>query len=298
MNKESKKISVIVAIALMLFVGIFVSIKNRNTPATMDNKMLVTTSFYPIYFLTTQIGGDLINVENLTPAGTEPHDYELTAQDIVKIKKSKLLVLNGGGLEAWDEKINMNVSGPIILSLSDELSDGKDPHIWLSPALAIKIAERVAIELIKIDPKNQLYYESNLSVLKTELINLDSAYKTELKNCQKKDFITSHDAFGYLAQSYGLNQVSIAGFSPEEEPSSKQLADVAKFARDNQIKYIFFESLVSPKLSETIAREIGAQTLVLNPIEGLSVEELNQGKNYLTEMKKNLENLKIALECN
>ncbi|KKP58879.1 MAG: ABC-type metal ion transporter, periplasmic subunit [Candidatus Moranbacteria bacterium GW2011_GWF1_34_10] len=298
MNEKSKNISVIVAIVLMLFVGVFVAVKNRKAPATMDDRIMVTTSFYPLYFLTTQIGGDLINVQNLTPAGTEPHDYELTAQDITKIRKSKLLVLNGGGLEIWGDKINMNVRGPVILSLANELGDGKDPHIWLSPTLAIKIAERVAIELIKIDPKNQLYYESNLSVLKTELINLDNAYKMGLKSCQKKDFVTSHDAFGYLAQGYGLNQVSIAGLSPDEEPSSKQLADVAKFARDNQIKYIFFESLVSPKLSETIAREVGAQTLVLNPIEGLSEDELNQGKNYLTEMKNNLENLKIALDCN
>lgn len=298
MKKENKKIPVIIAIVLMLFVGIFISVKNRNVPTTMDNKMLVTTSFYPIYFLTARIGGDLINVENLTPAGTEPHDYELTSRDIIGIKKSKLLILNGGGLEPWDDKINMNISGPVILILSNELGDGKDPHIWLSPTLAIKIAERVAIELIKIDSKNQLYYESNLSVLKTELINLDSAYKTGLKKCQKKDFVTSHNAFGYLAGEYGLKQISIAGFSPEEEPSSKQLAEVAKFAKDNQIKYIFFESLVSPKLSETIAQEIGAQTLVLNPIEGLSEEELSQGKNYLTEMEKNLDNLKIALECN
>ncbi|KKP63192.1 MAG: ABC-type metal ion transporter, periplasmic subunit [Candidatus Moranbacteria bacterium GW2011_GWF2_34_56] len=242
MNEKSKNISVIVAIVLMLFVGVFVAVKNRKAPATMDDRIMVTTSFYPLYFLTTQIGGDLINVQNLTPAGTEPHDYELTAQDITKIRKSKLLVLNGGGLEIWGDKINMNVRGPVILSLANELGDGKDPHIWLSPTLAIKIAERVAIELIKIDPKNQLYYESNLSVLKTELINLDNAYKMGLKSCQKKDFVTSHDAFGYLAQGYGLNQVSIAGLSPDEEPSSKQLADVAKFARDNQIKYIFFES--------------------------------------------------------
>lgn len=309
MNKESKKISVsvIIAIVLMLFAGVFVFVKNRIAPATMDNRIAVTTSFYPLYFLTSEIGGDLVNVENLTPAGTEPHDYELTAQDIVKVKKSKLLFLNGGGLEIWSDNVKKGIGKePLVISLGDELinqeieEDGqkkKDPHIWLSPILAIKMAEKNSEELIKIDPKNKDYYQSNSNVLKTKLINLDSNYKTGLVNCQKKDIITSHDAFGYLTQAYGINQISIAGLSPEEEPSIQKLADVAKVAKEKEIRYIFFESLVNPKLSQTIAHEVGAQTLVLNPLESLSKEELNQGKNYLTEMEKNLENLKIALEC-
>lgn len=299
MNEKSKKMSIIITVIIMLFVGVFVFIKNRTASITMDSKISVTTSFYPLYFLTSELGGDLISVTNLTPAGTEPHDYELTAQDIVKIKKSKLLFLNGGGLEAWSDNLknSLGISEPRIVDLSDGLSNQEDPHIWLSPILAIKMAEKITEELNEIDPQNKNYYQSNLSVLKTKLINLDSAYKTELNNCKRRDFITSHSAFGYLAKEYDLKQVSIAGLSPEEEPSSKQLADVAKFAKDNQIKYIFFESLVSPKLSQTIAREVGAQTLILNPIEGLSSEDLAQGKNYLTEMEKNLENLKRALEC-
>lgn len=311
MSKESKKISmsVIIAMALVLFVGVFVAVKNINTPATMDNRISVVTSFYPIYFLASQLGGDLVNVANLTPAGTEPHDYELTAQDIVKIKKSELVFLNGGGLEVWGDDIakSFKLGKPEIVILGDALINQeinsesgtkKDPHIWLSPTFAIKMAEKIATELSRIDPQNKSYYESNLSILKTKLINLDSAYEVGLKNCKRKDFITAHSAFGYLAQTYKLKQVSIAGLSPEEEPSSQQLAEVAKFARENEIRYIFFESLTSPKLSETIAKEVGAQTLVLNPIEGLSQTEINRGKNYLTEMEKNLENLKIALECN
>lgn len=300
--------SVIIAIVLMLFAGVFVAVKNRNTPATMNNRINVVTSFYPIYFLASQLGGDSVNVANLTPTGTEPHDYELTAQDIVKIKKSKLVFLNGGGLETWDKDIkeNIKLDDATIIMLGDDLMSQemnlegetqRDPHIWLSPILAIRMAEKITAEFIRIDPQSKSYYESNLSVLKTKLVNLDSAYRVGLRNCQRRDFITSHSAFGYLAQTYELKQVSIAGLSPEEEPSSQQLTEVAKFARENGIKHIFFESLTSPKLSETIAREVGAQTLVLNPIEGLSQEEINQGKNYLTEMEKNLENLKIALEC-
>lgn len=308
MRKESKKISIIIAMALMLFVGVFVSVKNRNAPATMDDKISVVTSFYPIYFLTAQIGGDLVNVYNLTPAGIEPHDYELTSQDIVKVKKSKMLVLNGGGLEVWsnDLKKIVGINNPKVVLLSDGLinqemiengENKKDPHIWLSPSLAVKMSEKIVANLIEIDSGNKEYYQSNFNVLKTELINLDVSYKKELANCGKRSIITAHNAFGYLAKDYGISQISIAGISPEEEPSIQKLAQVAKIAKENEIKYIFFESLSNPKLSQTIAREVGAETLVLNPLESLSKEDIERGKNYFTEMKENLNNLKKALEC-
>ena len=126
---------------------------------------------------------------------------------------------------------------------------------------------------------------------------MDTEYKQGLSSCEGKNIITSHAAFGYLAAAYGLNQVPIAGLSPDAEPSPRQLADIAKFAKDNQVKYIFFESLVSPKLSQTIATEVGAQTLVLNPIEGLSEEEMSHGKTYFSVMQDNLTNLRTALQC-
>lgn len=291
--------------------GVFLSWvywKNKNEPVDMTNKLSLTTSFYPLYFLTSEIGGDFVEVTNLTPAGREPHDYELTARDMVAIRRSKLLILNGGGLEAWENKIRENtiMKGLNVLVLKEKIQSRKkgeeilenDPHFWLSPVLASEMAELIAIEIMRVDPKNRDYYQSNLNILKTKLLNLDSAFRRELEFCEKKDFITSHKAFGYLAQEYGLNQIAIAGFSPEEEPSPRQLAEISELARQKGIKYIFFESLISPRLSEVVASEAGAETLVLNPIGGLSKEEIGQGKNYITEMEKNLENLKIALECN
>ncbi|MEK7195779.1 MAG: zinc ABC transporter substrate-binding protein, partial [Patescibacteria group bacterium] len=122
-------------------------------------------------------------------------------------------------------------------------------------------------------------------------------YSAGLKNCALKDIITSHAFFGYLAATYSLRQISIAGLSPDAEPSSKEIGVIVKFAKENKVKYIFFESLVNPKLSETIATEIEAKTLVLNPLEGLTRAETNAGKNYFTEMRDNLNNLKVALEC-
>jgi zinc transport system substrate-binding protein len=337
MNKKRTKLFLALVLFLILIWIIFAYFKNDKPPAAMEDKINVAASFYPIYFLASEVGGDLVNINNLTPAGTEPHDYELTAQDIVQIKRSELLFLNGGGLEVWGDKTENIVksNGPNVVVLGDGIMDreslevhghgdeeheedehgnehekeseennqgkegyGKDPHIWLNPVLAITMAEKISSELTRIDSENAGYYQANLDVLRAKLLDLDNAYQEGLKSCKTRNFITSHSAFGYLAERYELNQISIAGLSPEEEPSSRQLAKVAKFAKENQLKYIFFESLTNPKLSETIAKEVGAQTLVLNPIEGLSAEDASQGKNYFTEMEKNLENLKVALECN
>ena len=149
----------------------------------------------------------------------------------------------------------------------------------------------------KIDPQNMAYYTDRSSQLKLKLDELDMMYKQGLSSCQRRDIVTAHVAFGYLAEAYGLNQIAIAGLSPDEEPSPAKLAEVAQFVKVRQIKYIFFESLVSPKLAETIASETGTKTLVLNPLEGLTPEDLASGKNYLTVMKDNLANLKVALEC-
>ena len=279
---------------------------DKSTPPS--NKISVVASFYPLYYFSEQIGGNKADVVNITPSGAEPHDYEPTGTDMVKIANSRLLILNGGGLEAWGSNVQKNIDSKrtLVVTAGDGLAnqtvtednqDIIDPHVWLSPLLAKKMVDKIAQGFITVDPNNSLYYQTNADVLKTQLDKLDADYQMGLQNCLQKDIVTSHAAFGYLATAYGLNQVSIAGLSPDAEPSPKQLADIAIFAKNKKIDYIFFESLVSPKLSQTIAQEIGAKTMVLNPIEGMTVDDLNQGKNYFTEMEKNLTNLKIALQC-
>jgi len=274
-----------------------------------NNKLQVTTSFYPLYFFTSQIAGDRAVVYNVTPAGAEPHDYEPTPQDIARIEDSKLLVLNGGKFEAWGDKMKDSLNGQstIVITVGEALVNPEvsgdnslihDPHVWLDPILAKREAETIAQELEQIDPDNASYYDGNLRELESKLDDLDAKFQQGLSSCQKKDIITSHAAFAYLAREYGLRQVAISGFSPDEEPSAQQLVKVADFAKSNNVDYIFFESLVSPKLSETIAREAGVKTMVLNPLEGLTDAEIAQGKNYFTEMENNLTNLKLALQCN
>ncbi len=271
-------------------------------------KLQVAASFYPLYFFTQQIGGDKADVMNVTPAGGEPHDYEPTAGDIARIENSKLLILNGGGLEAWGDKIKQNIDpkNTLLVTAGEGLTNQQvlengqsvtDPHVWLSPPLTEQMVDKIEAGYEQVDPSNAAYYRSNAEALKSKLVELDTEYKQGLANCSSKDIITSHAAFGYIATVYHLNQVSIAGLSPDAEPSPSQLATIAKFARDNHVKYIFFESLVSPKLSQTIATEIGAQTMVLDPIEGLTSDDIAAGKSYITEMQQNLANLKVVLQC-
>ncbi len=299
-------ISFILIISIVLFL-VFLFRIQKQTPIKSD-RLQVVASFYPLYFFASQIGGDKVQVINITPAGIEPHDYEPKAQDMAKIENSSLLVLNGGGLESWGKNIetNINPERTKILTVGDGLlnrqitENGKesiDPHIWLSPEVSKKIVDKITESFIEVDSMNKDYYLSNANILKEKLSNLDLSYKQGLSNCTEKNIITSHTAFGYLAATYGFNQISIAGLSPDAEPSTKQLVDILKFAKLNNVKYIFFESLVNPKLSETIANEIGAQTMVLNPIEGLTQSELSKGKDYFTEMQNNLLNLEIALQC-
>jgi len=335
MNKNTKITVVAILGIIILGFVFFILTNNQNSgqkSTKSSDKLQVVASFYPLAFFSEQIGGDKVQVTNIVPAGAEPHDYEPTAQDMVKMEDSRLIILNGGGLETWSNNIqkNINLKKTIIIVAGEGLTtpiigtdgeglttqsmgtageelitqspekEGKigiDPHIWLDPPLAKKMVNRIVQGFIQADPVNKDYYNFNAQALETKLDVLDLAYQQALSNCQEKNIITSHTAFAYLADRYGLNQVSIAGLSPDAEPSPQQLIDIVKFAKNNKVKYIFFEGLVSPKLAQTIANEVGAQTLVLDPLEGLSKEALAQGENYLTVMQKNLINLTIALQC-
>jgi zinc transport system substrate-binding protein len=302
-------VSLIIIIAFLKFAGAFL-FGPKNSISSMPNikKIQVTASFYPLYFFASVIGGDRAEVRNITPAGAEPHDYEPTTADIVRIEKSDMLILNGGSFEAWGEKIKKNIQGTnvaVVIAgeglLTGQISNGEnsivDTHIWLSPRIAKQEVSNITQGYIKIDPDHNYYYLSNENSLDDKLDKLNRDYEQGLSNCKQKDIITSHAAFGYLAGAYKFNQVPISGLSPDSEPSSRQLVEVVKIAKAQKANYIFFEGLVNPKLSEMIANEIGAKTLVLDPLEGLPDDKIKEGKDYFTVMEDNLKNLKLALQC-
>lgn len=260
-------------------------------------KILITTSFYPLYYLATSIGGQYVEVTNLTPPGVEPHDYEISSQDIAQMRHGQLLIFTGV-LEPWAEKIDQTVSGTGLKVLNfRELAKGEDSHFWLDPTIYASASDMVTMSLVTIDPSHKEYYLQRSISLRQKLVLLDEKYRDQLRNCTTSDFVTSHAAFGYLANRYSLNQVPLSGLSAESESSLKQLAQITEIVRQKKLKVIFYENILSPKLSETIAKETGSQILLLNPLESLTIKEQEEGKDYLSIMEENLENLKIALQC-
>ncbi len=291
---------------IILLIVLLVSLAGcvQQPESTGTGKINVVTSIYPLYEFSKRIGGDKADVSILVPAGAEPHDWEPGPQDIIRIESARIFVYNGAGLEPYvDRIITKTEATKLIVVDSSEgiplIKEGgtPDPHIWLDPVLAKHQVDAIEKAFIRADPKNSDYYMANAQALKQELDSLDANISKELAPAKKRIFITSHAAFSYFAKRYNLTQIAIVGLSPDIEPSPAQIVEVVRLAKENKVKYIFFETLVSPRLSETIAKEAGAQTLVLNPIEGLSEDQIKQGENYFTIMQENLKNLKIALEA-
>ncbi|MCX6734498.1 MAG: zinc ABC transporter substrate-binding protein [Candidatus Peregrinibacteria bacterium] len=268
----------------------------------LDNKkpepMKVTASFYPLAFVAQKVGGKLVKVTQITPGGVEPHDYEPTPQDLAAISDSKVFIMSGYGIDSWADNASKNLKNILTVKATDKIQiNGQDPHVWLNPINFVSEVEVVRDAFIQADPINTDKYKLNAAGLINDLKGLDQEFKDGLKECQLRKIITSHDAFNYMSEQYNFGSMPIAGISPDEEPSPKSLADLSDLAKKNNIKYIFFETLVSPKLSDTIAKEIGAKSLVLNPIEGVTQDEAKLGKDYLILMQENLKNLRIALQC-
>jgi zinc transport system substrate-binding protein len=259
----------------------------------------VVATFYPLAEFARQVGGARVDVRTLVPPGAEPHDYEPTPQDIVASSRSDVFLLNGN-VDAWVERIlpDLRRDGVRILRVADALPDvERDPHVWLDPVLAEKIVGLIRDSFKSADPAGSAEFDANAAAYLASLASLDAEYRSGLSQCATYQVVASHDALGYLAKEYSLDIVPIAGLSPDDEPSPARMADIAMLAKRAKAKYIFMEALVSPKLAETIADEVGAGTLVFNPAEGLTALELAARKDYLFIMRENLANLRLALSC-
>jgi ABC-type metal ion transport system, periplasmic component/surface adhesin len=297
--------------------------QTKDSANTDDGKLKVVTTFYPMYEFSKQVAGDHAEVIALIPSGAEPHDWEPSAKDMATIKDADVFVYNGI-VEGWvdsalssaanEQRVVVEASKDISLMEGEEHEHGEeehehseeeehdheeeshlDPHVWLDPVLAEQEVRTIQAAFEKADPASKEDYQKNADSYIAKLKELDLAYKEGLSNTKHKEFVTQHAAFGYLAKQYGLTQIPIAGLSPEQEPSPDEMAEVVEFAKQHQVKTIFFETLVDPKVAQVVADEIGAATDVLNPLEGLTDEDLKNNLDYIGIMTKNLEALKKAL---
>jgi zinc transport system substrate-binding protein len=250
----------------------------------------VVASFYPLAFAAEQIGGSSVDVENLTPPGAEPHDLEVSPRDVADLRSADLVLLLGRGFQPQLE--DAAGSGDDVVRLLDtpglDVHTNDDPHVWLDPVRYAKIVRRIGEALGR---------RAAAARLAQRLHALDSKFHAGLAHCRRHELVTSHEAFGYLAERYGLEQVAITGLSPESEPEPGKLQDVVDLVRKRGVTTIYFETLVSPRIAETVARETGAKTAVLDPIEGLTEEEAAAGDDYFTLMRRNLVSLRNGLGC-
>nr|MDT0662420.1 metal ABC transporter substrate-binding protein [Micromonospora sp. DSM 115978] len=317
----------VTATALLAVTGVAACGESSAGAGADPDRVDVVAAFYPLQFVAERVGGDAVNVTNLAKPGAEPHDLELNPGQVGEVTEAELIVYLKGFQPAVDEAIEQSggdrsfdvaTVAPLLDASAgghtheeegehadeDEHADeeaehadesgGKDPHVWLDPTRLATIGEQLAERLGAADPDRAADYTARAGTLRAELETLDQEYAAGLRTCQRREIVVSHTAFGYLADRYDLEQVGITGLTPEDDPSPQRLAEVAEEAREHGATTIFFETLVSPKVAETIAREVGAQTAVLDPIEGL---QPGSDDDYFAIMRSNLTTLKTALSC-
>ena len=282
------RIILIIAIAVAAAAAIAVAASRSGEGS--DARTRIAAAFYPLAFAAAEIGKRNMTVENMTPPGAEPHDLEVTPGDVRHLENADLVLLLGHGFQPSLERAAG--SSPKVLRLLDtpglrRFPDG-DPHVWLDPLRYARIAGRIAATLDRVSEGRSFA---------GRLRSLDQELRSGLRRCARREIVTSHEAFRYLGERYGLRQVAISGLTPEAEPSPARLKRVIDTIRRTGATTVFFETLVSPRLAETVARETGARTAVLNPIEGLTADERRSGKDYFALMRENLASLRKGLGC-
>lgn len=300
-------------IFLLLIISLVISACGLPRSQTQNTKII--TSFYPLYEIADKVGGNHVDVHNMVPAGSEPHDYEPTPSDIINLNQARLVIYNGAGMEPWADRIipDLQKNGIPTLNISElfqnemiknnplaedeEKNSPYNAHFWLDPVHYENEVKAIAEKLSQLNPEYRMDYQKNAQGFIEQIQELNRAYQNGLQNCKLKNFVTNHAAFAYLAQRYDLEMIPISGVSPDSEPSPQTMARIAQIMKAKNIHTILTESLVSPKIADTLAQETGAKTLILNPLEGLTDKEINEGKSYIQVMKDNLQNLRSALEC-
>ncbi len=305
-----KILFIILIIIIVVVLGFFVILNIKPRAKTGSEKISIITTLFPSYDLAKTIGGDKVDVFLLLPPGVEAHAYEPKPSDVAKINNADIFVYTGEFMEPWVQDIIksltqkvkvVNVSFGVNLISAEEREEdhsGVDPHIWLDFANAKIMAENITKALVEVDPANTDYYQHNLQSYQDKLTELDNKYKNTLSFCQTKTIVYGgHYAFGYLAKRYGLNYIAAQGFAPDSEPSAKDLINLVEQIKKNNIEYLFYEELTSPKIAQTLAQETNVKLLLLNGAHNLSSDDYNSGVTFISLMEKNLTNLAIGLKC-
>lgn len=315
--KKSLIIGMSIAIAAIIAIAMIIDVSEPKQGISLQEKttkLNVVASFYPLYEFSKNVAGDKAEVSAFIPIGVEPHDWEPSANDILNLKESNIFVYNGVGMEPFVDKLidsgeynNVKfvetTEGINLIQTNDEHQNEPDnhtvynPHVWLDPVLAKQQVMMIKDAMIDADPDNKKYYEDNANAYSIKLDELNSKIQTELSHCKKDTFMPFHDAYSYFANRYGLKTLPLSGVSPESEVTATDLREFVDFIQKNEIKTIYSEELVDPKLATTLAEEADAQVLIFSPLEGLTNQETIDGITYLDKMNENIQNLKIGLEC-
>jgi zinc transport system substrate-binding protein len=324
-----KKTGLTMALALMLGTALAGCAENdQNTKDNGKDKLKVYTTIFPVQDFTKKIGGDAVEVESIYPSNADAHTFEPSTKDMVAMSEGDAFIYSGVGLEGFAEKATETLKSEEVKIIKagdgielaeashdeenheehadeeshDEHAEGdahdhgdKDPHIWLDPALSIQMAENIKNGLIELQPESKDKFEKNFETLKSDLEKLDADYKKTIDAADKKEILVSHAAYGYWEERYGLQQISVLGLSPTQEPSQKQLQSIIETAKEHNINYIIFENNVNSKIADIVKTEIGAESLTLSNLESISEEDTKNNEDYFSLMERNLETLRTAL---
>lgn len=315
----------IIAISSLLLFMIVASACSKDENSKKDENLLkVYTTIFPLQDFTEKIGGEYVDVASAIPIGADAHSFEPTTKDIVQIAESDMFIYNGVGMEGYiskmvntlkNEKVTILDASKGISTINGEkyiLEDdhthaeevesdshnhasSEDPHIWFDPLRAKEQAKIIAAALSKAMPEKEEYFQTNLKKLEEEFDALDKEYIDALQNVEEKEILVSHAAYSYWGDRYGIYQIAVTGLSPSNEPSQKQLAKLIDIVKDHKIKYIFFESFGTPKIADTIQKEVGAKVLTLNHVASVTKQDVKDNKDYFDLMRENLEQLKKGL---
>ncbi|MGG1688434.1 metal ABC transporter substrate-binding protein [Pseudalkalibacillus sp. NRS-1564] len=305
-------------LALLLSISTFILVAcgQDESDSKTDGKLTIYTTLYPLEYFAERIGGEDVTAESIIPPGSDAHSFEPTTRTMAELAEADLFIYNGAGMEGFADAAQDTLSNEDVMVLesakdihldeseeeheeheehADHDHGDMNPHIWIDPILAIEQAENIKDALITLDPDQKETFETNFNSLQEELLALDQSFQEMADRAAKKEFLISHDAYSYWESRYGLEQLSVSGLSPSQEPTQKQLEEIIETAKSHNLKYMLFEQNATPKPAKAVQKELGLNTLRIHNLSVLTEEDIENNETYFTLMKKNIQTLQKAL---